>query len=109
MIIVDPHQVAWPVTVDDRLAEESVRFDIGLPVLRVEFQLRGKIMKYRPKRLVCVTFVESCRYIPRQFDCETMFRFGPLRQNRTPLLTVLRPAISGPADPLSTRLAEKRI
>src|SRR5215469_351119 len=44
VVIVNPDQVLRSVTLDYRLTEDSVRFDIGVPVPRVEFQLRGEIV-----------------------------------------------------------------
>src|SRR5579862_9774423 len=109
MVVMNPDQISRAVAGDDRLTEESIGLDIGLPVRRVEFQLRGKVVKDRPERLVCVTFVESCRHILRQLDGETVVRFGPSSQYRLTLLAVFRSAVSRPADPLATGPGEQRV
>ena len=101
MIVVNPDQVIWSIATDDRLAEDSVRFGVGLPILGVEFQLRRKIVKYRPERLVGVAFIESCRNPLRQTYGETVVVFGPIRKNRLSLLACFCVAISGPSDPVS--------
>src|SRR5579862_2594836 len=109
MVVMNPDQISRAVAGDDRLTEESVRLDVGLPVRRVEFQLRGKVVKDGPERLVCVTFVESCGHVLRQLDRETAVRFCPSGQYRLALLAVFRAAVSGPADPLATGPGEHRV
>ena len=103
VVVVNPDQIIRPVVLDHRLAEAPVRFDIGFPVPRVEFQLRRKIVKHRPERLVGVAFVESSRHILRKLDREVVVRSGPLGENLLALLAVLPAVISGPANPLPTR------
>ena len=107
VVIVNPNQIVRPVPVDYCLTKYPVRFDVGLPVPGVKFQLGGEIVKYRPERLVGVAFIESRRHIFRQIDRKALLRSGPLGENRLTLRSFLSAAVSGPTDPFPTRPAEQ--
>ena len=59
LIVMHPNQIALLVAMHDCPAENTVRFNVCLPIFGIKFQLRRKVVKHRPKGLVGVAFIES--------------------------------------------------
>lgn len=88
VIIVNPYEVVWTKVLQYLIAKDLVHANVSVPMFGSKSQQGRKVMKERPQRLVCYSFVETVRCFRVEIDGKVAMFFGPLLDYRAPFVIV---------------------